>query len=124
MNFPRDVIPDTPEYNEALALAIFQTNSIAAGSNVGIFPRMARFNHGCSSAFNSVYTWREKEGFLVAHALKAIKKGEVREALMIAFVQIILIILRPSRSYLRPIRTLNGQETRAGMRPCDVYCTC
>ncbi|CAL1713363.1 unnamed protein product [Somion occarium] len=76
VNFPRDVIPDTPEYNEALALAIFQTNSIAAGSNVGIFPRMARFNHGCSSAFNSVYTWREKEGFLVAHALKAIKKGE------------------------------------------------
>lgn len=69
--------PDSPEYNEELALAIFQTNSIAAGSNVGIFPKVARLNHGCSSAFNSVYTWREAEGALVVYALKSIKRGQV-----------------------------------------------
>ncbi|KAE9407402.1 SET domain-containing protein, partial [Gymnopus androsaceus JB14] len=59
-----------------LALAIFQTNAVAAGERVGIFPRMARLNHGCSSAFNVVYTWREREGVLVVHALQDIKKGQ------------------------------------------------
>jgi len=39
----------------------FQTNAVAAGDGVGIFPTMARINHGCSSAFNAVYTWREKD---------------------------------------------------------------
>lgn len=77
VNLPADLEPDSPAYNEQLALAIFETNSIAAGNNVGIFPRTARLNHGCSSAFNSVYTWREGEGALVVFALKSIKKGEV-----------------------------------------------
>ena len=61
----------------AHALAIFQTNAVAAGDMVGIFPRMARLNHGCVCAFNSVYSWREREGALVVHALKPIAKGEV-----------------------------------------------
>lgn len=74
---PPGLEPHKPEYNEALALAIFQTNSIAAGSNSGIFPRTARLNHGCSKAFNSVYSWRENEGALVLHALKNIHQGEV-----------------------------------------------
>jgi len=60
-----------------VALAIFQTNAVSAGDGVGIFPRMARLNHGCSRAFNSVYSYREKEGELVVHALKGIKKDEV-----------------------------------------------
>jgi hypothetical protein len=51
--------PDAKE--ERLALAKFQTNAISAGNNVGIFPRTARLNHGCSSAFNVVYSWREDE---------------------------------------------------------------
>lgn len=76
VNLPPDVEPDTTEYNEQLALAIFQTNAIHAGDNVGIFPRMARFNHGCSSAFNSVYTWRSDEGGIVVYALRSIKKGQ------------------------------------------------
>ena len=44
---------------------------------IGIFPRMARLNHGCSHAFNSVYSWREDEGVLTVHALKDIAVGEV-----------------------------------------------
>ena len=81
MNFPSHLKADSPEYNEALALAIFQTNSIAAGNGqAGIFPRVARLNHGCSKAFNSVYWWRAdegEEGLIVVHALKGIKEGEV-----------------------------------------------
>jgi hypothetical protein len=60
-----------------IALSIFQTNAIAAGNAVGIFPRTARLNHGCSSAFNSVYSWREGEGVLVVHALRHIRRDEV-----------------------------------------------
>ena len=60
------------------ALSIFQTNAIAAGDQVGIFPHTARLNHGCSRAFNAVYSWREHEGVVVVHALKPVKKGSVR----------------------------------------------
>jgi hypothetical protein len=49
---------------ERLALAKFQTNAIAAGSQVGVFPRTARLNHGCSSAFNAMYNWREDDQIL------------------------------------------------------------
>ena len=49
---------------ERLALARFQTNAIAAGNQVGIFPRTAKLNHGCSSAFNVVYNWREDDQVL------------------------------------------------------------
>ncbi|KAK7682416.1 hypothetical protein QCA50_014621 [Cerrena zonata] len=82
VNLPSNLIPDSPEYHEAISLAIFQTNSIAAGNGqAGIFPRVARLNHGCSKAFNSVYSWRANEGgrgLIVVHALKRIKEGEVR----------------------------------------------
>ncbi|KAL0578969.1 hypothetical protein V5O48_003061 [Marasmius crinis-equi] len=74
VNLPAHVDPEEDEAE--VALAIFQTNAVAAGDGVGIFPRMARLNHGCSSAFNVVYTWREKEGALVVHALKGITKGQ------------------------------------------------
>lgn len=77
VNMPDDVAPGTTEYDEQLALAIFQTNSISAGHKaVGLFPQTARMNHGCSHAFNSIYSWRENEGVSVVHTLKAIKKGE------------------------------------------------
>ncbi|KAF7346043.1 SET domain-containing protein 5 [Mycena sanguinolenta] len=60
-----------------VALAIFQTNAVAAGDDrAGIFPRMARLNHGCSSAFNLVYTWRDREQQLFVHALRNISKGQ------------------------------------------------
>lgn len=74
VNFPKHLEPEKSP--EEVALAIFQTNAVAAGNGVGIFPRMARLNHGCSSAFNVVYSWREKEGVLVVYALKSIRKGE------------------------------------------------
>jgi hypothetical protein len=75
VNFPEHLKPEKSP--DEVALAIFQTNAVAAGDGVGIFPRMARLNHGCSSAFNVVYSWREKEGVLVVYALKSIRKGEV-----------------------------------------------
>lgn len=77
VNLPAHITPDHPAWDDALALAIMQTNAISAGDDTGIFPRTARLNHGCSSAFNSVYTWREHEGVLVVHALKPIHKGQV-----------------------------------------------
>ncbi|KAI9465470.1 hypothetical protein BJY52DRAFT_1244195 [Lactarius psammicola] len=73
-NLPQNISPE--ESMEQLPLAIFQTNAVAAGPDAGLFPTMARLNHGCSRAFNSVYSWREREGVLVVHALKDIKKGE------------------------------------------------
>ncbi|CDO76092.1 hypothetical protein BN946_scf184649.g18 [Trametes cinnabarina] len=77
VNLPTGLTPDSDAYNEQLALAIFQTNAVAAGrQGVGIFPRMARLNHGCSRAFDVVYTWRDDEGALVVHALKPIRAGE------------------------------------------------
>ena len=75
VNLPKNLSPE--ESMEQVPLAIFQTNAVAAGpDNVGLFPIMARLNHGCSHAFNSVYSWREREGVLVVHALKNIKKDE------------------------------------------------
>ena len=76
MNLPENLSPDSEEFSKELQLAIFETNAVAAGSNVGLFPMMARLNHGCSGAFNSVYSWREREGVLVVHALKDIKNGD------------------------------------------------
>src|SRR5258708_39098654 len=63
---------------QEIAVAIFQTNAVAAGNDVGIFPTMARLNHGCAAAFNVVYNWREEEKCLVVHALKDVRKGQVR----------------------------------------------
>jgi hypothetical protein len=74
VNLPQNLSPE--ESKEQLPLAIFQTNAVAAGPNVGLFPIMARLNHGCSHAFNSVYSWKEREGTLVVYALKDIKKDE------------------------------------------------
>jgi hypothetical protein len=80
------VVPgfDTSEVQlseKQVALAIFQTNAIAAGGGVGIFPTVARLNHGCSSAFNAIYSWRSSEGVLVVHALKYIQRGTVCDSL-------------------------------------------
>ena len=74
---PPSVSRDATLSAEQIALFTFQTNAISAGQNVGIFPRVARLNHGCSAAFNAVYSWREKDGELVVHALKPIARGKV-----------------------------------------------
>lgn len=74
VKFPKEADPQM--HPEEVALAIFQTNAVSAGDAVGIFPRMARLNHGCAGSFNSMYTWREDEGVLVVHALKNISKGQ------------------------------------------------
>lgn len=76
MNFPQHLDPE--KHPEEVALAIFQTNAVSAGKNVGIFPQMARLNHGCSSAFNVVYHWRDVEEHIYVYALKSIQKGQVK----------------------------------------------
>ncbi|KAJ7233444.1 hypothetical protein C8J57DRAFT_1382004 [Mycena rebaudengoi] len=66
-----------PVYHpDEVALAIFQTNSVTLGEDAGICPVMARLNHGCSSAVNSVYSWRQDEGALVVYALSDIQQGQ------------------------------------------------
>ncbi|KDQ15709.1 hypothetical protein BOTBODRAFT_285874 [Botryobasidium botryosum FD-172 SS1] len=68
---------DTTLPPPAIPLAIFETNAINAGEDgIGIFPRTARLNHGCSSAFNAVYSWRHRENALVVHAIRRIEKGQ------------------------------------------------
>ncbi|KDR82640.1 hypothetical protein GALMADRAFT_238083 [Galerina marginata CBS 339.88] len=74
VNFPEDLKPE--EHPNEVALSIFQTNAVSAGEDVGIFTTMARLNHGCSSAFNVVYSWRSEGSYLVVYALKDIKQGQ------------------------------------------------
>ena len=85
VNFPKNLNP--ADHLDEVALAIFQTNAVAAGNDVGIFPRMARLNHGCSSAFNVVYTWREVQNVLVVYALKDIRKGEVQYMIYFSYIR-------------------------------------
>lgn len=75
VNLPSSLSPQ--ERDHTLPLAIFQTNAVSAEARgVGLFPKMARLNHGCAHAFNVVYSWREREGVLVVHALRDIAAGE------------------------------------------------
>jgi hypothetical protein len=74
---PPNLSKDDLDYDAQVALAIVQTNGISAGvRGVGVFPNVSRMNHGCSSAFNAVYSWREKERKLVVHAIRPIKQGQ------------------------------------------------
>jgi len=86
------------EHPGGVALAKFETNAVAAGKDhVGIFPNMARLNHGCSSAFNVVYSWREQEQALVVYALKEVKKGQVSKTVtwMLLFCPGLCFLIRP-----------------------------
>jgi len=73
---PPNLSKDAPDYAAQVALAITQTNGIAVDGSVGVFPNVSRLNHGCSSAFNAVYSWREKERKLVVYAIRPIKEGQ------------------------------------------------
>jgi len=74
--FSLSYMPGDIEGYDAITLATLQTNAISAGDGVGIFPNTARLNHGCSAAFNAVYSWRDRERVLTVHALKNIRSGE------------------------------------------------
>jgi len=77
VGLPPNLSKDDPDYDAQVALAITQTNGIAAGvRGVGVFPNVSRMNHGCSSAFNAVYSWREKEQKLVVYAIRPITQGQ------------------------------------------------
>ncbi|KAL0579217.1 hypothetical protein V5O48_002779 [Marasmius crinis-equi] len=43
---------------------------------LGVFPRMARLNHACASAYNLAYAWRVDEEELRVYALKDIRQGD------------------------------------------------
>ncbi|KAK0221666.1 hypothetical protein IW262DRAFT_919477 [Armillaria fumosa] len=90
VNFPKDMDPEA--HRDEVALAIFQTNAVAAGEGVGIFPRMARLNHGCSSAFNVVYYWHQAEGEIVVHALQNISRGQVRNKFCRSLINVFIHI--------------------------------
>ena len=77
VKLPPNLSKDDPDYDAQVALAITQTNGIGIGDRgVGVFPNASRMNHGCSSAFNAVYSWREKERKLVVYAIRPIKQGQ------------------------------------------------
>jgi len=77
VGLPPNLSKDDPDYDAQVALAIIETNGIAAGvRGVGVFPNVSRMNHGCSKAFNAVYSWREKERRLVVYAIRPIKQGQ------------------------------------------------
>lgn len=77
VRLPPNLSKDDPDYDAQVALAITQTNGISAGTRgVGVFPNVSRMNHGCSSAFNAVYSWREKDQKLVVYAIRPIKQGQ------------------------------------------------
>ena len=77
VKIPPNLSKDDPDHDAQVAFAITQTNGIAAGvGDVGVFPTISRMNHGCSSAFNAVYSWREKQRQMVVHAIRPIKQGQ------------------------------------------------
>ena len=77
VRLPPNISKDDPDYDAQVALAITQTNGIGAGARgVGVFPNISRMNHGCSRAFNAVYSWREKEQKMVVYAISPIKQGQ------------------------------------------------
>ena len=74
---PPNLSKHDTDYKAQVALAITQTNGISIGAGgVGVFPNVSRLNHGCSRAFNAVYSWREKERKLVVYAIRPIKQGQ------------------------------------------------
>jgi len=49
--------------NSNVAEGIFQANAVVVGEDgAGVFPTISRINHGCSGAFNAVYSWRAGQG--------------------------------------------------------------
>ena len=77
VKLPPNVSKGDPDYDAQVATAITQTNGISAGARgVGVFPNVSRLNHGCSKAFNAVYSWREREQKLVVYAIRPIKAGQ------------------------------------------------
>ena len=77
VRLPPNLSKDDHDYDAQVALAITQTNGIAVGvRGVGVFPNISRMNHGCSSAFNAVYSWREREQKMVVYAIRPIKQGQ------------------------------------------------
>ncbi|PVI06839.1 SET domain-containing protein [Periconia macrospinosa] len=53
---------------------IFRTNAYNTGTDIGLFPRIARINHSCQP--NAAYVWNERERKRVVYASRAIRAGE------------------------------------------------
>ncbi|KAJ7855994.1 hypothetical protein B0H14DRAFT_3448793 [Mycena olivaceomarginata] len=74
VHFPEGLDPEQPRGGRA---GDIPDERGRGGGPGGVFPRMARLNHGCSRAFNVVYTWRAREQQLFVHALRNISRGQV-----------------------------------------------
>jgi hypothetical protein len=53
---------------------IFRTNAYNTGARIGLFPKIARINHGCRP--NTSYYWNEKLNKRIVYATRKIKAGE------------------------------------------------
>ncbi|KAH9871121.1 hypothetical protein J1614_006695 [Plenodomus biglobosus] len=53
---------------------IFRTNAYNTGTDIGLFPKIARINHSCRP--NTSYYWSEKLNKRIVFASRKIKKGE------------------------------------------------
>ncbi|KAH7371188.1 hypothetical protein BKA66DRAFT_424557 [Pyrenochaeta sp. MPI-SDFR-AT-0127] len=53
---------------------IFRTNAYNTGSEIGLFPKIARINHSCRP--NTSYHWSEKLNKRIVYASRKIKAGE------------------------------------------------
>ncbi|KAK1220594.1 hypothetical protein PQX77_016646 [Marasmius sp. AFHP31] len=75
-----DTKTQTPRERYLLAEGIVTNNAVGiirdGQRTLGVFPRMARLNHGCASAYNLAYGWRAEEEELRVYALKEIKEGD------------------------------------------------
>ncbi|CAI6339158.1 unnamed protein product [Periconia digitata] len=69
--------PGEPEKGEGwtdILGYIFRTNAYNTGTNIGLFPRIARINHSCRP--NAAYTWNARSGQRIVYASRAIEAGE------------------------------------------------
>jgi hypothetical protein len=53
---------------------IFRTNAYNTGDRIGLFPKIARINHGCRP--NTSYYWNEKLNKRIVYVTRKIKAGE------------------------------------------------
>lgn len=80
---PRDV----EKYGTNLDILglIFRNNAYDSGTEIGLFPRIARINHSCRP--NAAYYWNEKLKKRLVYATREIEEGE---EIFVSFISLLL----------------------------------
>jgi len=70
------ISPAEEEYTDKSSLLglIFRNNAYDTGSEIGLFPKIARINHSCRP--NAAYYWSEKLQKRIIYATRVIQEGE------------------------------------------------